>query len=129
MMWSRRIAMTSSRVNVPPVSQPGSWLCHTSVWPRTAMPLAWANATSASASTWSIAWDAVDGEPGGGGGRTVANETGIVVTTAGGDVRVVPQVGHRDRGATLARRAVPQTRDRLATRERPGQRPAIEWHR
>ena len=42
--------MTSSRVNVPLVSQFGSWLCHTSVWPRMAIPLAWANETSASAS-------------------------------------------------------------------------------
>jgi hypothetical protein len=49
-MCSRRMAITSSRVKLPPVSQPGSWLCQTRVWPRTAMWFASANCTSASAS-------------------------------------------------------------------------------
>ena len=35
----------------PVVSQSGSWLCHSSVWPRMSWLFAWANATS-----WS-AWD------------------------------------------------------------------------
>ena len=49
-MWVRMIAIVWSRVKFPPVSQPGSWLCHTSVWPRTVIPFCSANAISASAS-------------------------------------------------------------------------------
>ena len=44
------IAIVWSRVKLPEVSQPGSWLCQTSVWPRTAMPFVSAKAMSASAS-------------------------------------------------------------------------------
>ena len=48
MCWCR-IASSSSSVNVPEVSHAGSWLCHTSVWPRTTWRWARAWATSRSA--------------------------------------------------------------------------------
>lgn len=48
-MCLRRRARSSSAVKSPVVSQAGSWLCQSRVWPRTSWPLARAKSTSLSA--------------------------------------------------------------------------------
>jgi hypothetical protein len=48
-MWSVMRVRSWSAVQVPEVSQPGSWLCQTRVWPRTCMSWDWAKLTTASA--------------------------------------------------------------------------------
>src|SRR3954469_15951563 len=132
-MWRRRMSLRCSGVNVPEVSHVGSWLCQTSVCPRTAWWLARAKRTSASPWLKSVTpcWGSTDSHFMTFSGVTMLNSRAIAALYAGSLASAamstaVPMSGRRARsrsprwcplpaGAADAAASIPSTTTRALT--------------